>query len=73
MRRAVKFREFIAIIEPHGFVLDRQRGSHRVYKGNVGGQTRMIVVAAHGEGGDIRPGTLASMIRQSGLPRDVFR
>lgn len=69
----MKFRDFIAIIERHGFVLDRQRGSHRTYKGHVGGKPRVVTVAAHGEGSDIRPGTLASMIRQSGLHKDEFR
>jgi predicted RNA binding protein YcfA (HicA-like mRNA interferase family) len=69
----MKFRDFIAILERHGFVMVRQSGSHRTYKGHAGGQTHMVVVAHHGEGGDIRPGTLASMIRQSGLPRKLFR
>ena len=67
------FREFIKILESHGFELDRQRGSHRVYKGVVGGQTRVVVVAGHREGEEIKRGTLNSMIRQSGLPKRVFR
>jgi predicted RNA binding protein YcfA (HicA-like mRNA interferase family) len=41
------FREFIKILEAHGFELDRQRGSHRVYKGVVEGRTRVVVVAGH--------------------------
>jgi len=70
----MRFRNFIRILLAHGFVLDRQRGtSHRVYKGRVGGRTRLVVVAYHREGDDIKPGTLASMIRQSGLDRKLFR
>jgi predicted RNA binding protein YcfA (HicA-like mRNA interferase family) len=69
----MKFRDFIRILVRHGFELDRARGSHRVYKGRVGGKTRLVVVACHSETADIKPGTLASMIRQSGLPKDTFR
>lgn len=69
----MKFRDFIGILENHGFELARQRGSHRAYKGQVGGQTRVVVVACHRESDDIKAGTLSSMIRQSGLSKDLFR
>jgi predicted RNA binding protein YcfA (HicA-like mRNA interferase family) len=66
------FREFIKILEAHGFELDRQRGSHRVYKGVIDGQTRVVVVAGHRDSDEIKRGTLSSMIRQSGLSKQVF-
>ena len=66
-------REFIKIIVENGFVLDRQRGSHRVYEGIVGGKVRVVVVAFHRENDEIKPGTLASMIRQSGLDKKLFK
>jgi predicted RNA binding protein YcfA (HicA-like mRNA interferase family) len=69
----MKFRDFIRILEAHGFVLDRQRGSHRTYKGLVDGRVRVAIVACHRESDDIKPGTLSSMIRQSGLPKRTFR
>lgn len=69
----MKFRNFIQILESHGFELARQRGSHRTYKGLVGGRIRVVVVACHHESDDIKPGTLRSMIRQSGLPKRIFR
>jgi predicted RNA binding protein YcfA (HicA-like mRNA interferase family) len=70
----MKFREFIRNLESHGFALARQSGtSHRVYKGRIGGRTRLVVVACHSENDDIKPGTLSSMIRQSGLPKRTFR
>ena len=70
----MKFRDFVRILVKHGFELDRQSGgSHRVYKGRVGGRTRLVVVACHSENDDTKPGTLASMIRQSGLPKRTFR
>ena len=58
----------------HDFELDRQRGgSHRVYKGRIGGRTPLVVVACHSENDDIKPGRLSSVIRQSGLPKRTFR
>ncbi len=66
------FRRFIQIIVRNGFSLDRQRGSHRVYKGVVRGKVRLVVVAFHRESDEIKPGTLASMIRQSGLDKKLF-
>lgn len=69
----MKFREFIRILKRHGFVLDRQRGSHCTYKGVVEGRTQIVTVACHNENDDIKPGTLSSMIRQSGLGKAAFR
>lgn len=69
----MKFRDFIRILRAHGFEQVRQDGSHRIFRGAVDGQTRMVPVACTREGDDIKPGTLASMIRQSGLPKKLFR
>lgn len=69
----MKFRDFVRIILDHGFALERQESSHRVFKGTVGGLTRIVVVAYHREGDDIKRGTLSSLIRQSGLSRKLFR
>jgi predicted RNA binding protein YcfA (HicA-like mRNA interferase family) len=69
----MKFRDFIRILEAHGFVLERQRSSHRTYKGVVTGEVRIVIVACHRESDDIKRGTLSSMIRQSGLPKRTFR
>jgi predicted RNA binding protein YcfA (HicA-like mRNA interferase family) len=68
------FREFIAIIEQRGFVLHRHGAtSHRRYRGVVDGVVCFVDVAFHNSGDDIAPGTLRSMIRQSGLPKSLFR
>lgn len=70
----MKYREVIEILEQHGFQFERQgRGSHRVYQ-RISGDRRYVVILSYGRPGeDIRPGTLGSIIRQSGLPRGVFR
>jgi len=69
----VNFREFIEIIENHGFVEVRQTASHRRYKATVNGKTEFVTVAYHRISDEILPKTLASMIRQSGLPKSLFR
>ena len=70
----MKYREVIEILEQHGFQFERQgRGSHRVYQ-RVSGDRQYVVILSYGRSGeDIKPGTLGSIIRQSGLPRSVFR
>ncbi|HMK89138.1 MAG TPA: type II toxin-antitoxin system HicA family toxin [Methylocystis sp.] len=69
----MNFASFVAILEANGFQLHREaKGSHRQYRGVVGGDVRLRTVAGHRMSDDIKPGTLASMIRQSGLPKKAF-
>ncbi|MDE2968045.1 MAG: type II toxin-antitoxin system HicA family toxin [Chloroflexota bacterium] len=67
--RILTARQVNRILERQGFVQTRQRGSHRRYRGVVGGRTRLVTVAQHR---DIPPDTLRTIIKQSGLPRDLF-
>jgi predicted RNA binding protein YcfA (HicA-like mRNA interferase family) len=67
------FREFIEILERAHFSLVRTEASHRRYAGTVGNVVRNVTVAFHNINEEIRPNTLASMIRQSGLPKRLFR
>ncbi len=70
----MKFRDFLRVIEEHGFVLHRQgSGSHAIYRAVISGEVRLITVAAHRLSDEIKPGTLAAMIRQSGLTKSLFR
>lgn len=69
----MNFRNFIRIIMNYGFYLDRQEGSHRIYKNDEGEITRVVVVAFHRENDEIRAGTLAAMIRQTGMNKKLFR
>ncbi|HUB28015.1 MAG TPA: type II toxin-antitoxin system HicA family toxin [Tepidisphaeraceae bacterium] len=62
--------ETCAILQRHGFVVVRQRGSHIVMQKIVGaGGTVTVPVPNHGE---LKIGTLRSIIRQSGIPRSEF-
>jgi len=63
----------MAILEAHGFVVVRQNGtSHRVYRREAAGKVSMTVVAGH-PSDDVAIGTLQSIIRQSGLPKSLFK
>jgi predicted RNA binding protein YcfA (HicA-like mRNA interferase family) len=59
--------EIETVLRDHGFPLARQSGSHRIWTDGV----RTTVVPAHGKAVSI--GTLCAIIRQSGLPRGLFR
>ena len=58
------------VLEAHGFLLVRQRGSHMVMQRADEGSTTTVPVPDHDE---LRTGTLRSIIRQSGLAVEVFR
>ena len=54
----------------HGFVLSRRKGSHQQFVGFIHGKKRRVTVIANQKG--FAPGTLKSMIRQSGLSSEEF-
>jgi len=61
--------EVCRILEKHGFIPVRQRGSHMVMQRVAEGMTTTVPVPNHRT---VRIGTLLSIIRQSGLPREEF-
>jgi predicted RNA binding protein YcfA (HicA-like mRNA interferase family) len=70
-RLGCTFREAIAILEAHGFELHTHKSSsHRKYRN---AEPRYVTIAAHDLGDVIPIGTLKSIIRQSGLPQNLFR
>lgn len=67
--RTFSGRELCRVLAEHGFVEVRQRGSHIVMQRRGGDTTTTVPVPDHKE---LRIGTLLSIIRQSGLPRELF-
>ncbi len=65
---SVKAKDFIKVIEKLGFYLDRQKGSHAIYKDNYG---QRVVVPIH-SGKDLKPGTLMGMIQDIGINKETF-
>ena len=67
--RVLSGRQVCEILEAEGFSAVRQRGSHIVMQKRADGTTTTVPVPDHQE---LKIGTLASIIRQSGLPRIFF-
>jgi predicted RNA binding protein YcfA (HicA-like mRNA interferase family) len=68
--RVLSGSQVCAILAAHGFVEVRRRGSHIVMQRTAaGGGTTTVPVPDHDE---LRPGTLASIMRQCGLRRELF-
>jgi len=67
--RVFSGKELCRLLSQHGFQQVRQRGSHAVMQKRIGNSTVTVPVPMHDE---IRIGTLQSIIRQSGLARQLF-
>jgi len=67
--RTLSGREVRQILEQNGFAMARQRGSHMIMQKRSADTTITVPVPDHRE---LRIGTLASIIRQSKLPRELF-
>ena len=63
MPRGVPARQFIRALEADGFVLQRVRGSHRIYRHADG---HRVVVAYHALSDTFPIGTLRAMIADAG-------
>lgn len=62
-------REVCRILQKYGFQEIRKRGSHIVMQKQIKGGTITVPVPDHKE---IKRGTLMSIIRQSGIPKEEF-
>jgi len=67
--RVLSGSEVCTVLEQHGFVAVRQRGSHRIMQLQADGTTVTVPVPLHNP---VRRGTLQSIIRQSGLAKSLF-
>jgi len=62
-------REACCILEQHGFREVRRRGNHIIMQNQEGHSTRTVRFHTPEE---LRVGTLLSVIRQSGIARELF-
>jgi predicted RNA binding protein YcfA (HicA-like mRNA interferase family) len=67
--RVLSGKEVCQILEKHGFVEVRKRGSHIAMQRKTSISTVTVPVPDHKE---LRMGTMQSIIRQSGLSRSEF-
>jgi len=68
--RILSGKEVCAILSRYGFREVRRRGSHVIMQKKESEGTITVPIPDHEE---IRIGTLQSIIRQSGLPREEFQ
>ena len=59
-------RTIIRLLEAHGFVLDRVRGSHHIYYHPETGRRAVVPMHKH----DLPSGTALSILKQAGIERD---
>ena len=69
----MNFLEIERVLLNNGFERKKGKGSHRKYVAIVNGERRVVSIPFHGKGKDIKPGVLSSIIRQSGLNKDLFK
>ncbi len=67
--RILSGKQVCDILQKHGFIQVRQRGSHIVMQKQLPDTTITVPIPNHSE---IRIGTLQSIIRQSGLNKSEF-
>jgi predicted RNA binding protein YcfA (HicA-like mRNA interferase family) len=65
---ALEGKEVVAVLERHGFFVERQRGSHCILKHPDG---RVTVVPLHA-GETIGPGLFTKILRDTDLKREEF-
>jgi predicted RNA binding protein YcfA (HicA-like mRNA interferase family) len=63
----MKVREVLRMLRREGWVLDRQRGSHRQFR--HADKQGVVTVAGH-PNDDLARGTLRSILRQAAIERD---
>ncbi len=68
--RTLKPKEVIAILCTNGFDLRRTKGSHHIFTN--ADKTKRVTVPVH-SGKDLLPDTFRSIVRQSGLPEELFQ
>jgi predicted RNA binding protein YcfA (HicA-like mRNA interferase family) len=63
LRRGISAREFVKALQADGFVLQRTRGSHRIFRNSKG---RRVLVAYHHLSDTFPVGTLYGMVKDAG-------
>jgi len=64
----MKVSEIIKIIEDDGWILVRQKGSHRQYKHKF--KKGLVTIASHKMSDDVAKGTLNSILKQAQLKQE---
>jgi len=69
--KPISARKLISVLEEHGFLLSRKRGSHMIFRNKNSNIT--LPVPLHGKSKPIYIGTLLAIIKQSKIPKNKFK
>ena len=69
----MKYKEVEDVLIQNGFTLKRQTGSHRICTATINRKKQRVTLSYHRIKDDVRLGTLASIIQQSALDKELFR
>ncbi len=71
--KPLKYRDVARILTNLGFRQESSRStSHQTWTVKRNNKSFAVTLAFHGSNSEFRPGTLNSIIRQSGFSKDVF-
>lgn len=70
---SLTFRNLLKILKEYGFEEVRCKGSHGRYEAVVDGKLRKVTVQINKPKDEVKKNTLASIIRQSGLDKELFK
>jgi len=57
----------IRILEQHGFIFKRSKGSHQLFFNSISNKT--VIVPIHG-GKDLKKGTFLAILKQAGISKN---
>jgi predicted RNA binding protein YcfA (HicA-like mRNA interferase family) len=60
----MKVREIMRLLQDHGWIIERQKGSHRQMKHTANPN---VLTIAGKDSGELRPGTLQDILKKAGL------
>lgn len=69
--RPLPAKKIIKILLSCGYLLVRQKGSHQIYRHPTTG--KMVPVPIHAKNKPIYLGTFMAIVKQSGIPKEMFK
>ncbi len=60
-------KNLIKILEQHGFIFKRSKGSHQLFHNSISNKT--VIVPIHG-GKDLKKGTFLAILKQAGISKN---
>ena len=69
--KSLSAKQIIKVLQKHGFVLSRRRGSHIIFFNEM--MKKSVPVPLHGKNKEIPIGTFLAIVKQSGIQKEEFK